>query len=45
MGEACDTFGRQEKCRWRPLGRCRHRWEVNIIMDLKDVGWQGVEQS
>jgi hypothetical protein len=23
----------------RPLGRCRHRWEDNIKMDLQDVGW------
>ena len=27
----------------RPLGKCRHRWEDNIKMDLKwDVGvWSG----
>jgi hypothetical protein len=23
----------------RPLGRPRHRWEGNIKMDLKEVGW------
>jgi hypothetical protein len=23
----------------RPLGRARRRWEDNIKMDLKDVGW------
>jgi hypothetical protein len=23
----------------RPLGRPRHRWEVNIKMDLQEVGW------
>jgi hypothetical protein len=23
----------------RPLGRPRRRWEVNIKMDLRDVGW------
>jgi hypothetical protein len=22
----------------RPLGRCRHRWEDNIKMDLREVG-------
>jgi hypothetical protein len=26
----------------RPLERPRHRWEDNIKMDLKEVGW-GVE--
>jgi hypothetical protein len=24
---------------WRPLGRPRHRWEDNIKMDLREVGW------
>jgi len=23
----------------RPLGRHRHRWEVNVKMDLLEVGW------
>ena len=25
----------------RPLGRPRRRWEVNIKMDLQQVGWGG----
>jgi hypothetical protein len=25
-----------------PVGRPRHRWEDNIGMDLKVVGWEGV---
>jgi hypothetical protein len=25
----------------RPLGRSRHRWEDNIKMDLREVGWWG----
>ena len=25
-----------------PLGRLRHRWEVNIKMDLREVGWGGM---
>jgi len=26
----------------RPLGRPRHRWEDNIKMDLKEVGFGGM---
>jgi hypothetical protein len=22
----------------RPLGRCRHRWEDNITLDLEEIG-------
>jgi hypothetical protein len=27
----------------RPLGRMRHRWEDGIKMDLREIGWDGVE--
>jgi hypothetical protein len=27
----------------RPLGRLRHRWEDNIKMDLKEVGWGDID--
>jgi hypothetical protein len=27
----------------RPLGRPRRRWESGIRMDLRDIGWGGVE--
>jgi hypothetical protein len=27
----------------RPLGRPRHRWENNIKMDLREVGWEGAD--
>jgi hypothetical protein len=27
----------------RPVGRPRHVWEGNIRMDLREVGWAGVE--
>jgi hypothetical protein len=26
-----------------PLGRPRHGWEDNIRMDLKEIGWEGVD--
>jgi hypothetical protein len=27
----------------RPLGRCSHRWENNIKMDLGEIGWFGMD--
>jgi hypothetical protein len=27
----------------RPLGRPRHRWLNNITMDLKEIGWSGMD--
>jgi hypothetical protein len=27
----------------RPLGRLRRRWEDNIKMDLRKVGWGGMD--
>jgi hypothetical protein len=29
--------------RKRPLGRPRRRWEDNIRMDLREVGWERVD--
>jgi hypothetical protein len=26
-----------------PLGRPRHRWVDNIEMDLREIGWDGVD--
>jgi len=26
----------------RPLGRCRHMWEDNIKLDLREIGIDGV---
>ncbi|KAJ4449501.1 hypothetical protein ANN_00901 [Periplaneta americana] len=47
MGKACSTYGRIQKCRVlvgkpegkRSLGRPRRRWEDNIKMDLREVGY------
>jgi hypothetical protein len=45
MGEkrnACRILvGKPE--RKRPLGRPRRRWVDNIKMDLREIGWDGVE--
>jgi hypothetical protein len=27
----------------RPLGRPRRRWVDNIKMDLRDIGWDGMD--
>jgi hypothetical protein len=27
----------------RPLRRHRHTWEDNIRMDLREIGWKGVD--
>ena len=29
--------------RRRPDGRPRRRWEDNIMMDLREVGWKGMD--
>jgi hypothetical protein len=52
MGRTCGTYGGEERCIQdlvgkpegrRPLGRPRRRWEDNIKMDLREVGWGGVD--
>jgi len=46
MGWACGTYERQETGFWwgnegkKPVGRCRHRWEDNIKIDVKEMGWR-----
>jgi hypothetical protein len=27
----------------RPCERFRHRWEDNVRMDLREIGWEGVD--
>jgi hypothetical protein len=48
MGRACSTNGEKRNGYRilvgkpegkRPLGRPRRRWEDNIKMDLRDIGW------
>jgi hypothetical protein len=28
---------------WTPLGRPRHRWVDNIKMNLREIGWDGID--
>jgi hypothetical protein len=45
MGEKTNTYrllvGKPEGK--RPVGRPRHRWVDNIMMDLAEVGWGDVD--
>ena len=52
MGRTCGTFGERRVAYRalvgkpegrRPLERPRHRWDDNIKMDLREVGWGGVD--
>jgi hypothetical protein len=52
MGGACSTNGEKMNAYRvllgkpegrRPLGRPRRRWVNNIKMDLRDIGWDGVD--
>jgi hypothetical protein len=47
-GRACSSYGTEEKYvdvlvgkpeRKRPPGTCRSRWENNIKMAVKEIGW------
>jgi len=51
MCGACSTHGNGEKCiqnfgwkTWREetAWKTKHRWEDNIRMDLRGIGWEGV---
>jgi hypothetical protein len=51
MGRACSTNGAKRNAYRilmekpegkRPLGRPRHRWVDNIKMDIRVIGWGGM---
>jgi hypothetical protein len=53
MGRACNTNGAKRNAYrifvenpegGRPLGRPRRRWAENIKMDLREVGWDGMDR-
>jgi hypothetical protein len=52
MGRACSTNGAKRNAYRilvgkpegrRPLGRPRRRWVYNIKIDLREIGWDGVD--
>jgi hypothetical protein len=52
MGRACSTNGKNRNAYRilvgkpegkRPLRRPRRRWKDNIKMDLREIGWGGVD--
>jgi hypothetical protein len=52
MGRTCSTYGAKRNVYRilvgkpegkRRLGRPRRRWEGNIKMDLREIGWRGVD--
>jgi hypothetical protein len=52
MGRSCRTHGQEEYCIQdfggnpegkRQLGRPTRRWEDNIKMNLREIGWGGVD--
>jgi hypothetical protein len=52
VGRACSSNGEARNVyrilvrkpdRKRPLGRPRHRWVENIKMDLREIGWDGMD--
>jgi hypothetical protein len=51
MGRACSTDGEKRNAyrilvgnpeRKRPVGRPRRRWVDNIKIDLREIGWDGM---
>jgi hypothetical protein len=52
MGGACSTNGGEDNAYRilveypegkRPLGRPRRRWLANIKIDLREIGWDGMD--
>jgi hypothetical protein len=52
MGRECSTNGERRNVYRilvgklqgkKPIGRPRYRWVVNIKMDLREIGWDGMD--
>jgi hypothetical protein len=53
MGRACSTNGGEEECEWVINGKARRKettrrprrkWVDNINMDLREIGWDGMDR-
>jgi hypothetical protein len=42
MRNACKILAGKPEGK-RPLIRTKHRWEDNIRMDLREIGWEGMD--
>jgi hypothetical protein len=49
-GRICTTLGTRKRIAFwcesemqRPLGRPRRRWENSITMELRGIGWGGID--
>jgi hypothetical protein len=49
MSRTCSTHGAEEECiyisgrkagKYKPLGRSTHRWDDNIKMNFREIGWE-----
>jgi hypothetical protein len=49
LGRACCTHGGEQECMQsfdegkRPLGRFTRKWEDNIKMDVREIGWDDMD--
>jgi hypothetical protein len=43
MGRACSTNAEKRNAYRRLLGRPRRRWVDNIKIDLREIGWDGMD--
>jgi hypothetical protein len=42
MRNACNSLVGKPEGK-RPLGRPRRRWDDNIRLDLREIGWEGMD--
>jgi hypothetical protein len=42
MRSACNNLVGKPESK-RPFGRHRHRWKGNVRLDLREIGWEGMD--